>query len=105
MLARQQTSTAGTTQRIGDETVRKPYAFIGNPVDIRSFDKTMIVGTDCLIRMIITHDVENIHRFLRNLFFVFLDTGRKCYNRPTHQKKSLIRFHDTLCFFVWIWQN
>ena len=87
MLARQQTGTTGTAQRVGDETVRKPYAFISNPVDIRSFDKTMIVSTNCLIRMIIAHDIENIHRLLRHPFFVLLDTGRKSYGYQTCQKK------------------
>ena len=34
----------------------------GNPVDVRCFNESLIISADGLIRMVIAHDIDNIHR-------------------------------------------
>ena len=79
MLTGQQTGTAGTTQRVGNETVGKTDSLFGDAVDVRSLDEPMIIRTDCLKRMIIAHNVEDIHWLLSLLcpcFFLFAGRQR-----------------------------
>ena len=64
MLAGEHTSTARSTDGIGHKAVGKAHAFIPDTVDVRCVDVTLVVSTDGLIRVVIAHDVDDVHRLL-----------------------------------------
>ena len=78
MLTRQHTGPTGSTDRIGHKTIGEPNAILGDAVDIRCLDVTPIVSTQCLKRMVIRHDVEDVQRLLRGLFPGWLAAGGSC---------------------------
>lgn len=65
VLARQHAGTARPAERIGHEAVGETYAFAGNTIDVRCLRITLVVGADGLERVVIAHDVDDIHRLLR----------------------------------------
>ena len=71
MFAGKHTSPAGTTDRIGNKTVCKSGSLLSYTINIRSLYQLVIISTDCLIRMIVTHNIEYVHR----PFFLFQSTG------------------------------
>ena len=64
MLAGKHTSTARTTDIVGYKTVCKTYTFITDAVDVRCVDVALVVRTDGLIRMVIAHDIDDVHLLL-----------------------------------------
>ncbi len=76
VLACKHAGTTRSAQRIGYKTVGEAHSLVSYPVNVRCLHITPVVGTDCLERMIVAHDVDNVHRFL-NLFFFHVLAGRK----------------------------
>ena len=77
VLACQHTSTARTTDGVGYETVGESYTFITDTVDVRRMDVALVVRTDSLVRMVITHDVDDVHLFLSFCFLVGFARGKR----------------------------
>ena len=63
MFTGQHTGTAGTTQGVCHKTICETDPFIGYPVNIGCLHITLVICTDSLKRMVITHDIHNIHAF------------------------------------------
>ena len=64
MLAREHTGAAGATDGVGYEAVGEAYALIGYAVNVGRFNVTLVVGTDGLVRVVVAHDEEDVHRLL-----------------------------------------
>ena len=47
--------------RVGHEAVGEPCPVLGYPVDVWRLYEMVVVGTDSLIRVVIAHDVDNVH--------------------------------------------
>ena len=78
MLTRQHTGPTGSADGIGHETIGEPNAILSDTVDVGCLDVTPVVGTQCLKRMVIRHDVEDVQRLLRGLFPGWLAAGGSC---------------------------
>ena len=76
MFTGQHTGTAGTTQGVCHKTICETDPFIGYPVNIGRLHITLVIGTDRLIRMVVTHDIDYIHRFFYLFRFLFF-AGRQ----------------------------
>jgi hypothetical protein len=70
----EQSSAAGRTNGIPNKPVRKYNSFIGNPVEVRRFNKFIAVCTDGLERMIISHYKQDIGPL--NWFFGLFTGGQ-----------------------------
>jgi hypothetical protein len=70
MLTGQHTSATWTTDRVSHETVGKSYTFITDTVNVRCVDVTLVVRADGLVRMVITHNVDDVHLLLSIGFLV-----------------------------------
>ena len=86
MLSRQHAGPAGSTDGIGHKTIGETNAILSDTVDVGCLDVTPIIGTQCLKRMVIRHDVEDVQRLLRGLFPGWLAAGGSCQRRNTCQK-------------------
>ena len=64
MLTCQHTGPTGSTDGIGHKTIGEPNAILGDAVDVRCLDVTPIVSTQCLKRMVVCHDIEDVQRLL-----------------------------------------
>ena len=64
MLSGEHTGTARSTDGIGHKAVGKAHAFIPDTVDVRCVDVTLVVSADGLVRVVIAHDVDDVHRLL-----------------------------------------
>ena len=67
MFSGKKTSSRGSADGVGDKTIVEAYAFVGDAVQIRSAYERSVVSADSLIRMVVRHDKENVHRF----FFIY----------------------------------
>ena len=76
MFTGQHAGTAGTTQRVCYKAVCETDTLIGYPVNIGCLHITLVIGTDRLIRMVVTHDIDYIHRFFYLFRFLFF-AGRQ----------------------------
>ena len=63
VLSGEHTRTARSADGVGYEAVGKTHAFVADAVDVRCMDVALVVGADGLIRMVIAHDVEDVHLF------------------------------------------
>ena len=72
MLAGKHTSTARTTDRVGYKTIGKTYTFITDTVNVRGVDVALVIRTDGLIRVVIAHDVDDVHLLLSFGFLISL---------------------------------
>ena len=64
VFARKHASARWPAKRIGHIAVGKSHAIVGNPVDIWRFDKPLVVCADGLIRVVVAHDIHDIHGLL-----------------------------------------
>ena len=82
MLAGEHTGTAGATDGVGHEAVGEAHALVGYAVNIGRFNVTLVIGTDGLVRVVVAHDEENVHRLLgcRSLLFLVAScaSGKAC---------------------------
>ena len=78
MLSRQHAGPAGSTDGIGHKTIGKTNTIPCDAVDVGGLDVTPVIGTQCLKRMVIRHDVEDVQRLLRGLFPGWLTAGGSC---------------------------
>ena len=67
MFAGKQTGSRRCADGVGDKTIVETYAFVSDAIQIRSAYERSVVSADSLIRMVVRHDKENIHRF----FFIY----------------------------------
>ena len=86
MLSRQHAGPAGSTDGIGHKTIGETNTIPCDAVDVGGLDVTPVIGTQCLKRMVIRHDVEDVQRLLRGLFPGRLAAGGSCQRRNTCQK-------------------
>ena len=75
MFSREHTSAAGTTFGIGYKAVGEAYAFVGDTVNVGGFDVALIVSADGLVRVVIAHDEEDVHRLFGNCCLLLLVTS------------------------------
>ena len=68
VLAGQHAGPAGAADGVGHETVCEPRAFPGYAVYVGRLDEPVVVGAYRLIRVIVRHDVDDIHRLLLRIF-------------------------------------
>ena len=64
VLAGQQAGPGRTAQGVGDEAVREPGPFVGQPVDMGRPHVPLVIGADGLVRMVVAHDVHDVQRLL-----------------------------------------
>ena len=76
MLSREHTGTRRATEWIGNKALLELHSMVSNPVNVRCVDETIVIGTDGLIRMVIAHDINDVHRFLLCLC---RNTGTECH--------------------------
>ena len=62
VLAREQAGSRRSRERVGHEALGKPHAMVGYPVDVGGLSKSVVVSADGLVRMVVTHDVDDVHR-------------------------------------------
>ena len=60
MLACEHTCTAGTRKAVGHETVAEQDTFLGNLIKVGSLNVTVAIGTECLRRVVVRHDIDDI---------------------------------------------
>ena len=80
VLTSEHAGTAWTTDRVGYKAVGETYTLVGYAVNVGCLDVALVVGTNGLIRVVVTHDEEDVHRLLRScglLFLVASGTGGK----------------------------
>ena len=78
MLSRQHAGPAGSTDGIGHKTIGETNAIPCDTINIGCLDVTPVIGTQCLKRMVIRHDVEDVERLLGSLFPGWLTAGGSC---------------------------
>ena len=61
MLSCQHTGSTGTAQRIGNKAVGESHTFFGYSVDIGRLNKTIVVCTNRLKGMVVTHNIDHVH--------------------------------------------
>ena len=71
MLSRQHTSPARAAKRVRHETVRETCPLVRDAVDVRCPDEAAVIGTDCLIRVVIAHDVDDIQSLSLTIPVIF----------------------------------
>ena len=74
VFARKHASARGPAKRIGYIAVGKSHAIVGNPVEVWRLDKPLIVCADGLIRVVVAHDIHDIHGLLV-LYLLALSRG------------------------------
>ena len=62
VLAGEQAGPAGTADGVGHETLREDHARIGQAVDVRGLYEPVAIGADGLVRVVVTHDVDDVER-------------------------------------------
>ena len=77
MFAGEHTGTRRPTDGVGNETVGKTHTIGSNAVDVRSLYICGIVRTQCLIRVVVTHNIEYVHRFFGCLFTTRYERQRR----------------------------
>ena len=97
MLARKHTGAAGAAQGIGDETVGETHALDGDAVEIGRRSVTRIVTAHHLRRMVVGHDIEDVHRTGRR-FGLPGASRRSDGGQSAEQKESF--FHIPVVFIA-----
>ena len=97
MLARKHTGAAGTAQGIGDETVGETHALDGDAVEIGRRSVTRIVTAHHLRRMVVGHDIEDVHRTGRR--FGLPGASRRSDGGQTAEQKESF-FHIPVVFIA-----
>ena len=64
MLAGEHTSSARATDGVCHEAIGETYPLITDAVDVRCVDVALVVRTDGLIRVVIAHDIDDVHLLL-----------------------------------------
>ena len=64
MLSCEHTGTARSTDGVGYKAVGKTYTFIADTVNVRCVDIALVVSADGLVRVVIAHDVDDVHWLL-----------------------------------------
>jgi hypothetical protein len=112
VLAGEHAGTARSADGIGHEAIGESYTFIADTVDVRGMDVPLVIRTDGLIRMVITHDIDDVHFFGSFRFLVGLARrkgGNGCRSGEgvkqgrryfIHKKIMLIRFITKIVLFL-----
>jgi len=64
VLSGEHAGTARSADGVGHETVGKAHTFVADAVNVRCVYVALVVGADGLIRVVIAHDVDDVHRLL-----------------------------------------
>ena len=70
VLSCEHASTARTTDRVGYKTISESYPFVAYTVNVRCVDVALVVCTNGLIRVVVTHDVDDVHLLLSFGFLI-----------------------------------
>ena len=60
MLTCEHAGTTGTRKAVGHETIAEQDTLLGNLVKVGSLNVTIAIGTECLRRVVVRHDVDDI---------------------------------------------
>ena len=60
VLTSEHAGTTGTGKTVGNETVAEEHTLLGNLVEIGSLDVALAIGTECLSRVVVSHNVDDV---------------------------------------------
>ena len=60
VLTCEHAGTTGPRKTVGHETVAEEHTLLGNLVEIGSLDVALAIGTECLSRVVVSHNVDDV---------------------------------------------
>lgn len=91
MLPGEHAGAAGAAERVRHEAVREAHALFGDPVEIRGRGVAAVVAAHHLRRVVVGHDVEDVHRPAGR--FGLSAAARQGGCRETAQNEAVVVFH------------
>ena len=99
VLAREHAGAARTAQRVGHEAVGEAHPFAGDAVEVGRRGVAVVVAAHHLRRMVVGHDVEDVHRAPGRLGTVAAAGGGRRHRGNAADKQGRVRFHGCAVVF------